>query len=149
MKKYIRSEYEVYSSLSYGDEDIKRYVIKEGIKQFGNAFHPITDYMSRRDYLDYLNSMDILVMYHNRQQAFGNIMTAIVLGMPVFMKTISPVYAMAKQVGISSVYGVGELVNIDIRNAIARTKSDRDINSSIVASIFLEETRLEYLRQML
>ena len=55
-------------------------------KAFGEDFYPIVDFMTRADYLDFLMDKDAVVMFHNRPQAVGNIMTALVLGKPVFIK---------------------------------------------------------------
>lgn len=90
LKKKIAQPYEVYSFLSYGDNESKDWIIKYADKYLGNSFHAITDYMDRESFVRCVQNMDVVMMYHNRQQGEGNIMTALSLGKPVFMKSLNP-----------------------------------------------------------
>lgn len=133
----------VHTILSYGDKINRDFVIAKGKALFGENFMPITSFMKREEYIAFLNSMDMLVMYHNRQQAVGNIMTAITLGKPVFMKGNNPIYKMLKEQGCSSVYDV---TKVSLKQSECMIKSaivSRQENADIVKKIYSEETRLE------
>lgn len=149
LKNCINGNIEIYSALSYGDEMNRQNVINEGSKMFGERFHPITEFMERQTYISFLNGMDSIVMYHNRQQACGNIMTAITLGKPVFMKSINPIYAMLRQIGITSVYDVRDLSNISLRQAIERACADREGNATRIAETYSRKVRQNYLKELL
>jgi hypothetical protein len=139
----------VYSVLSYGDFNGKKWAVECGTKLFKEHFHPILDYMDRQSYLDLVNSMDIVVMYHNRQQAVGNIMTALVLGKPVFMKSENVVYKMLKDLGVSSVYDIRMITARPLNEYIIEAKEERKETIELIKNGFSMELRLKYLKELL
>ncbi len=141
IRKVSRSIH-VYAILSYGDSRNKEKILQQGHKMFGKAFIPITSFMDRKNYLSFLNDMDAIVMYHNRPQACGNIMTCITLGKPVLLKECNPLYIMMKQQGCSSVYDISSVSLKAIDAIIQSAYDDRQQNMAIVRDIFSEETRL-------
>ena len=76
----------IFCPLSYGDNDYKIKIIKEGKEKFGEAFQPIEEYMDRNDYLMFLSEMDIGIFYNDRQQATGNIVSLFAFGKKVFLR---------------------------------------------------------------
>lgn len=149
VKKKIKRNREIYASLSYGDEQNRDCVIDNGKKTFGDSFHPITEFMDRNAYLEFLSRMDVLIMYHNRQQACGNIMSAITLGKPVFMKKINPVYSMLVNSGVTSVYDVAQIGSINLVETVKLAFDERKKNSDIISIMYSEKTRLNYWRNLL
>ena len=147
--RHLSQSVNIYTVLSYGSELHKAEVIKYGKSMFGERFFPVVSYIDRDKYLSWVNSMDVIIMYHNRQQAVGNIMTAITLGKPVFMKACSPVYMMLKEQGCSSVYDVKEVSFENIEDIIQSANRDRANNVAIVKKIYSEETRLNNWRKLL
>ena len=106
LKNKVKGPYEVYTFLSYGDSEAKGWALESGRKLFGDAFHPVTEYMDKVAFVRFMQGMDVVMMFHNRQQAEGNIMTALTLGKPVFMKPMNPQYDMLKRMGVKPVYDV-------------------------------------------
>lgn len=149
LKKKIKEHIDVYSVLSYGDPNGKKWAVECGTKLFKEHFHPILDYMDRQSYLDFVNSMDIVVMYHNRQQAVGNIMTALVLGKPVFMKSENVVYKMLKDLGVSSVYDIRMITARPLNEYIIEAKEERKETIELIKNGFSMELRLKYLKELL
>lgn len=149
LKNHFFDKYEIYSILSYGDNIYKEYVLKEGEKIFGNAFRPIVNFMERQAYIEFLKNIDVVIMYHNRQQACGNIITLITLGKPVFMKSISPVYSMLKSLGVTSIYDVCDIKKIDIHNVIESARKDRQTNIDKIANVYSEQVRIQYWKDLL
>ena len=139
----------IYSMLAYGNQRHRDDVIQKGDELFGESFIPVTEYRSRVDYISFLNSMDVMVMYHNRQQAVGNIMTGLTLGKPVLMKGRSPVYAMMKGQGCDSVHDVSKVAFTELDNIIQSAAQNRDGTRKVVKRIYSEERRLEYLKDLL
>ena len=133
----------IHTILSYGDKINRDLVIAKGKAIFGDNFVPITSFMNRDEYISFLNSMDMLVMYHNRQQAVGNIMTMITLGKPVLMKGKSPIFQMMKEQGCSSVYDVIKVSLKQSESIVKNAIESRQENADIVRRIYSEETRLE------
>ena len=149
IKKGIASKVDIYSILSYGDANGRKWAIECGENLFGEHFHPILDYMDRKSYLDLVNSMDIVVMYHNRQQAAGNIMTALVLGKPVFMKSENVVYKMLKNLGVSTVYDIEMMKNHSIGECILEAKEKRRNTIAKIKNVYSKELRFKYLKELL
>ena len=140
---------QVHTILSYGDEINKDYVISMGKNLFEDGFVPITSYMNREKYISFLNSMDMVIMYHNRQQAVGNIMTAITLGKPVLMKGNSPIYQMMNGQGCSSIYDVTRVSFKHIDYMLKSAIESRTKNAAIVKKIYSEKVRLEDWKKLL
>ena len=82
--------------LSYSDSWLRERLMQLGPLILGKHFMALTDYMPLEEYNKILISCGIVVMPHYRQQAFGNILTALWLGAKVFVSKHSiffPFYA--------------------------------------------------------
>ena len=65
--------------LSYGDLKYQSQVIDIGKDLYKEHFHPITEYMDMIQYTQLLSTMDVLIMYTDRQIGLGNIYTSVLL----------------------------------------------------------------------
>lgn len=149
LKKNFIEKFDLYSVLSYGDTNGKKWAVECGQKLFGDHFYAVEDYMDRQSYLNFVNSMDVVMMYHNRQQAAGNIMTALVLGKPVFMKSTNVVYQTLKNLGLPSVYDVNLLKEKPLHFYIEEAQSKRQETIELIRNVYSKELRLKYLRDLL
>ena len=82
--------------LSYGDSRYRERVIASGRSIFGGAFQPLVDFLPLEKYSSILASCNVVIMNHLRQQALGNIGTAIFNGAHVFLDPSNPVYEFFK-----------------------------------------------------
>lgn len=149
IKKKLNDDYKLYTVLSYGSELGKMWAMDCGNNLFGDNFYPIDDYMNRQEYLEFLNRMDVVVMYHNRQQAVGNIMTSLVLGKPVFMKSSNVVYQLLKEIGVKTIYGVNEINKKKLSYYIDDAKKYRNETVKLIKKAYSKEQRLMYLKELL
>lgn len=149
LQKKIKVPNKIYCFLSYGDEESRDWTLAYAKKHLGTSFHPILNYMDRRSFVELVRQMDVVVMFHNRQQAEGNIMTALVLGKPVFMKTRNPQFDMLKRMGVKSVYDVMEMPNMDLRKVIIEAQRNREETMRIIEREYSENSRLSHLRDLL
>lgn len=69
LEKYKNEDIEIIVPLSYGDKSYGKKMISLGNKIFNNKFKPIVDFMNFEDYKKFLQSIDIGIFNHNRQQA--------------------------------------------------------------------------------
>ena len=106
------------------------------------------EYMNRVQFVEFMSKMDLLMMFHNRQQAEGNIMTALVLGKPVFFKPKNPQFEMLKRMGVESVYDVREMHKINWREAILKAQRDREKTIEIIEREYSRDNRLNNLKKM-
>lgn len=77
----------IYAPLSYGDQNHAKTVVSQGKAWFGDKFIPMTDFMPFEQYLEFLNSIDVAIFNHKRQQAMGNTITLLGMGKTVFMRS--------------------------------------------------------------
>ncbi|RBQ30134.1 TDP-N-acetylfucosamine:lipid II N-acetylfucosaminyltransferase [Aliarcobacter vitoriensis] len=76
----------IFAPLSYGDKKYANQIIMKGQNLFKDKFIPLTEFMLIEEYHKFLNSIDIAIFAHNRQQAIGNIITLLGLGKKVYIK---------------------------------------------------------------
>ncbi|MEG2341373.1 MAG: TDP-N-acetylfucosamine:lipid II N-acetylfucosaminyltransferase, partial [Odoribacter sp.] len=88
LSKFSKEKINIYVPLSYGGttEYIKS-VIECGRYYFGNQFIPLLDILSYKKYLEFLDSIAIMINNHNRQQALGNIGYLLSTGAKIFIKS--------------------------------------------------------------
>lgn len=149
LQRSLPANYTLLTPLSYGDKSYADLFLHWGQKHLGEKFQPITGYMARQDYINMLVGIDIAVMFHNRQQAFGNIITMLTLGKPVFMKSESVIYTLLKKIGIPHVYDVRQLRNADLPAVCQAARDDRSSTIAIIRRYYSEETRLRYLSDLI
>lgn len=90
----------IYSFLSYsGSQGYIENVKKYGEKLFGNNYIAITDFLPLHEYKNIVRRCNNVVMGHERQQAMGNIYTAIWAGCKVYLFETSVTYCCLKQLG--------------------------------------------------
>lgn len=86
--------------LSYGDIVYQQKIIRKGNELFANQFYPIIDMMEYRDYLSLLNTIDIAIFNHNRQQAVGNIILLLSMGKTIYLSSDNNAHKMLKSLKI-------------------------------------------------
>jgi dTDP-N-acetylfucosamine:lipid II N-acetylfucosaminyltransferase len=82
-----RADLRIYCPLSYGNADYIRRVIQRGTELFGDRFVPLTELLPAEEYNRHLAGLDALILNHRRQQAFGNALIALYLGVKVFLRS--------------------------------------------------------------
>lgn len=149
LKNRIKGNYEIYTFLSYGDPIAKEWALESGRKLFGQAFHPVTEYLDKVAFVQFMQKMDVVMMFHNRQQAEGNIMTALALGKPVFMKSRNPQFDMLKRMGVKPVYDVLEMHKIDLREAIQVAQREHETTKLAIDKEYSDQSRRNHLKELL
>ena len=105
--------------------------------------------MDKVAFVRFMQEMDVVMMFHNRQQAEGNIMTALTLGKPVFMKPLNPQFDMLKRMGVNSVYDVREMHKMDLRETISYAQAHREETMAAIEAEYSDATRLRHLKDLL
>lgn len=149
LKKGIHDAFEIFSPLSYGYDEYSQIYINRMSEMIGEKFHPITTFADIHTYIEFLKTMDIVVMNHNRQQAYGNIIMSLMLGKPVFMKPQNAAYKTFKSMGIQSIYDIYTINNDIIHMATNKALEEIQNTRKILYYYFSNEKRLQYLRNML
>lgn len=122
----------IYCPLSYGeslDSIYTKTIIDYGKQLFKEKFVPITDFMNREQYYELLNNIDLVVMFHNRTQAAGNIHAFVKMGKKVFLKKKSTIFQLHHS-NRAFIFDV-ELINEMPFNEIVKQLSDNEIKKNI------------------
>ena len=94
--------------LNYGDEHYRDAVISRGRALLGDRFRPLIDRIPLAEYNALVATCDIVIMNHIRQQAVGNIGSALYAGAHVVLNDQSPVLADLRSKG-AALMSVSEL----------------------------------------
>ena len=86
------NEKKILLPLTYGHTQYGQLVIENGQKLFNKNIIALTEFLPRNKYIEKLGSCNIMIMNHVRQQAIGNIITGLYLGMKVYINKKSPVF---------------------------------------------------------
>lgn len=114
--------------LSYPKNE-RRYtneVIDVGNRLFGDRFHAITEYCAFKEYMEFLNDIDVAIFNHNRQQALGNIAELLYLGKKVFINSDNACKGYFEDIG-TTVFSTDEisLASLTERLDEASSKANR------------------------
>ncbi|MBP6366719.1 MAG: TDP-N-acetylfucosamine:lipid II N-acetylfucosaminyltransferase [Nitrosomonas sp.] len=82
---HIKRDIRIYCPLSYGDMTYAEEVVQLGQDMFGDKFIPIRDFWPREKYMAFLETIDIALFAHRRQQAMGNTISLLGFGKKVFL----------------------------------------------------------------
>ncbi|MBR0478128.1 MAG: TDP-N-acetylfucosamine:lipid II N-acetylfucosaminyltransferase [Solobacterium sp.] len=85
--QYYDEAIEVYCPLSYGDEEYRNRINRLGDELLGEKYIPMTEYMDKNMYMEFLSGCDIGIFNNNRQQGMGNIKSLLALGKKVYIRT--------------------------------------------------------------
>lgn len=136
----------IYCPLSYGgSKEYINVIMQRGQDLFGDKFIPMKNFMTREEYMRFYDEIDIVFMYHNRQQAFGNICTALTKGKPVFLKKQNTIKDHLDALGIKT-YNVNGIVTLDLKEIIKNSKEYSTRNHKILKATLSKEKRLSELK---
>ncbi len=96
----LMSNQQVILPLSYGDSWLRERLLQLGPHILHKHFRALTEFMPREEYNQIMCSCGIVIMPHFRQQAFGNILTALWLGAKVFVSKHSIVFPFYARLGL-------------------------------------------------
>ena len=84
--KFKDENIRIFVPLSYGDTKYGAAIAAYGKTLFGDKFVPLLDFVPPDEYSRFLQTIDIAIFNHDRQQALGNICVLLYLGKKVFIR---------------------------------------------------------------
>lgn len=99
LRRTKRGSRKVFVPLSYGAPWYRRIVSKLGHLCFGDSFTPLYDFLPRDEYNKLMIDCSTMIQAHHRAQAHGNIITALWLGMRVYLSEKGFEYLFFKEIG--------------------------------------------------
>lgn len=101
LRPYKDQKILIYCPLNYNNDSYTTTIIKKGKEIFGIKFIPMTDYIDRDNYYNFLSEIDICIMFHIRSQGAGNIITLLKKGIKVYLNDKSTIYNYFISIGLS------------------------------------------------
>ncbi len=87
--------------LSYGDPRYRDVILRTGRKFWKEQFTPLLEFMPREQYCELINTCSCAFFNTRRQQAMGNIVLLLSLGVKVFLREENPVYQFLRRKGVA------------------------------------------------
>lgn len=147
LEKYAGQPVRIYCPLSYGDKKYAEEISTAGKKIFGDKFIPMLDFLPFDKYVEFLSTIDIAVMNHDRQQALGNILTLLHLGKKVYLRQEITSYKSLKKLGFS-LSTISSLQTDDFADLSRFSKNEAKCNSSLIVKLFSRKNCVEAWRKV-
>lgn len=134
--------------LSYGDKRYTQYVKVLANKVLGESSRPIETYMSKEQYMELLQTVDVGIMNHKRAEAGSNIVLLLAMGKAVYMNPTNNLYQFFIKNGIQIGAIDPQSINVStlvspIPFSIVKSNSDK-IKELFSTKKALEQTKLIY-----
>ncbi len=132
--------------LSYGSASYGAKVVALGHELFGSRFEPLQQWMSLDAYNERIGRCGVVVMNHCRQQAVGNIGSALFKGATVYLRRENPLFGFYAGLGIvlrpvdALAEGCGPIEPL--------TPAERTRNRALIAQHYGRERVLQAMREL-
>lgn len=125
IQQFDLGERKIYVPLNYGNfQTYTKTVIERGYGLFKNNFVPLQNYLPKKDYLEVLQNCSVAIMGHQRQQALGNIIILLWMGVKVFFSETNIMLSFFKRKGFN-VYSLQKDLNV---HSISQFLSEEEVN---------------------
>ncbi|MFD2551370.1 TDP-N-acetylfucosamine:lipid II N-acetylfucosaminyltransferase [Bizionia sediminis] len=129
----LQTDTKIITPLNYGSSSYAKLINYFGKKHLGaSRFEGLTDFLPLADYYTKIKDCGIVIMNHTRQQARGNINTALYKGAKVFLRNENPIYQQCKQLGMH-IFSVQDL-ETGLANTQALSAAQINHNKAILES---------------
>ncbi len=146
LQKMDLSGRKVFIPLSYGDPKYAEFVQKEVRERLDAHAEPLLTFMERDEYNKIMLSCGVVIMNHYRQQALGNIVTALWLGAKIYLSERSPIYRHFTKLG-AIIYNVENDLTSDNPAALSPlSDQEKTINKKVIYAEYSKENMLEKTR---
>lgn len=136
--KNLNISNKIICPLSYGEDYIKSIIKKKGSELFGDNFEPLTIFLPLDKYIKIISSCSVMIMNQRRQEAVGNIVIGLYLGMRIFLNNKNPVFCFLKQNGFIVFDFYNDFTNSS-KHTSPLTSSEREINRNALEKIWGKE----------
>lgn len=143
VRKCLQPNQQVIVPLSYGDEPLKKHIIRTGKILLGKAFEPLLQFMPLEEYNQMMLSCSVMIQNHPHPQAQGNIIVGLWLGMRVYLQKKNITYQFFKSLGVN-VYSIEDDFRSNNPNLFAPL-SDEEIeqNRRVLVAYYSYEATIQ------
>lgn len=143
LRKFKDENIRIICPLSYGDSDYGNKVKKYGCEVFGKKFIYLDKFYSISDYMDILNTIDVGVFNHDRQQALGNIFSLLYLGKKVYMKNNTTMWdEVRNELGLVA-FNIENLQTANLEQFAYIAEEDSIHNNKIIEKMYSNDFAIE------
>ena len=135
LSETVRSDFKIICPLSYGDPSYAANVQAEGTAMFGTRFVALREFLAPGEYKRVLDSVDVAVFCHDRQQGVGNCVQLLGRGVRLHLNASTTHFAHFRSEG----FPVATLDEIDLQTL---DKEARQRSHQLACSLY-SESRLE------
>ncbi|PZX57774.1 4-alpha-L-fucosyltransferase (glycosyl transferase family 56) [Algoriphagus ratkowskyi] len=137
--------HDILCPLSYGNETYIQAVISAGRDAFGEKFQPRTAFLPKFEYYNMLTEVGFAVFFLKVQQAFGNILGLLFLGVKIFLPKENSIYVNLSDKGFL-LFSLEDLSNNSLGNIL--NEQDRLVNRNLILKFFSEDKIAESYERM-
>lgn len=138
LSRFKEKDIEIITPLSYGDQQWAKKVTEAGKKLYGEKYKPLLEFLPPEEYGKILNSVDVAIFNHDRQQAVGNILALLHLGKKVFIKNDITTWDFLNKKGLT-VYNTYDIDKLSFEEFIFVDESLKEKNRKIIEKEFSED----------
>lgn len=132
----------------YGSPWVSNRVLRLGKWLYGADFMPLTDFLPREQYNDLICNCSTMIMPHYAPRAQGNIITALWLGMRVYLSERNMTYHHFKRLGCT-VYSIEKDLKRSNKNRFApMTDEELEHNRKIIYATYSKETTMKAVQNI-
>lgn len=142
MSLYKNENIKIYVPLSYGDEKYRNIIFEYGKEKLGKLFCPITKFMEKKQYIYFLNNIDIGIFNNERQQAMGNINILLALGKKIYLRTDTPMWDKFTSDGYN-IFPIENINQIKYTDFVEFTSKEKEENKRISDKMGGNEIKIE------
>lgn len=134
--------------LSYGEPWVRNMCKKVGKILFGKRFCPLLNFMPREEYNTAMLDCAVMIQAHLREQAHGNIVTGLWLGMRVYLSEDGIDYQHFKSIGVH-VFSVEKDLTHDNKNVLSPLTDEEIVhNRQVLLKAYGKEVILFNLQKI-
>jgi len=109
---------------------------------YGDKFRPLERNLPLEEYQKFLDSVDVAIFNHDRQQALGNILALLHLGKKVFIKNDITTWDFLNKKGLT-LYNTYDIDKLSFEEFVFMDESLKEKNKKIIEKEFSEEKCVE------
>ena len=148
LKRICNGNKRIIVPLSYGSPWVRNMCLKVGRKLFGEKFNPLLDFMPREEYNATMLNCAVMIQPHLREQAHGNIVTGLWLGMRVYLSERGIDYQRFNKIGCKVYTIEQDLRKNNLKALMPLTEEEIAYNRSLLMQFYGREYILEKLHKI-
>ncbi|HSV89292.1 MAG TPA: TDP-N-acetylfucosamine:lipid II N-acetylfucosaminyltransferase [Bacteroidales bacterium] len=147
LKNLPLEDREIMVPLSYGNKTYQKYIVKKGVRYFGNQFRPLTEFVSKEVYHSILLGCSVMILNHYRQQALGNLVFAAWAGMRIYIRKTTSTFKYFKEKGLILFSVEDDLNNNNPNVFLPLNEEEIKQNRQVLSTVFGRENVIAKLRE--